>query len=161
MIAFIGGLATMFGILSYVHTNISVNPTVSLDTSRAFSMQFLVTNNGYLTLHNIKYALAIGNINGRIFIGSYGGPPGVDEQSPRFIISPDGLGESLRPNESETISADFDIFRMAEPIKEVNIGIVVTFNLGFNPWPQERIYHFVTKKTSDGKLYWFPKPVDM
>jgi hypothetical protein len=70
------------------------------------------------------------------------------------------MGKALGPNNSDTMSCDIATFKMAEPVKFADIGIVVSFRLSFTPWRQERIYHFVTQKASDGSLYWFPKPLD-
>ncbi len=158
--AFAAGLATMLGIVSYVHPNISVTPLIALDSSRPLSMQFLVTNNGYLTIHDIKYAFGIERIEGKVTFGSFGGPPGVDESSPRFVAPEYKRAKSLDPNQSDSLSIDFNIFRMAEPIRKADIGIIVSFRLWFIPWHQERVYHFVTQKAADGNLYWFPKPLD-
>jgi len=160
VMVFAAGLATMLGILSYIHPNISVTPLMALDSSRPLSMQFLVTNNGYLTMRDVEYACGIEKIEGILTIGSYGGPPGLNKHSPRFVASQYKLGKSLGPNESDSVSIDFDIFRKAEPIKMADIGIIVSFRLGFSPWRQERIYHFITQKCTDGRLYWFPKPLD-
>jgi hypothetical protein len=158
--AFAAGAATLFGIISYIHPDVSVTPLIAIDASRPLSMQFLVTNNGYLTMHDISYACAIEKIKGRITIGSYGGPPGLNESSPRLVAPQYKLGKSLPPNQSDSVGIDFAMFRRAEPIEMADIGIIISFRLGFIPFRQERLYHFVTQKCSDGKLYWFPKPPD-
>jgi len=160
VIAFAAGAATLFGILSYLHPNISVTPLMAIDASRPLSMQFLVTNNGYLTMHDVTYACAIEKIKGQVTFGSYGGPPGLTKKSPTFVAPQHESGKSLGPNHSDTISVDFDLFRQADPVETADIGIIASFRLGLIPWRQERLYHFVTQKCSDGKLYWFPKPPD-
>ncbi|MCX5902591.1 MAG: hypothetical protein NTV89_03780 [Proteobacteria bacterium] len=160
VMAFAAGAAALFGILSYIHPNISVTPLMAIDASRPLSMQFLVTNNGYLTMHDVKYACAIEKIKGRVTFGSYGGPPGVNQNSPRFVAPQHESGKSLAPNQSDTVSIDFALFKKADPVEMADIGIVASFRLSLIPWRQERLYHFVTQKCSDGKLYWFPKPPD-
>lgn len=158
--AFFAGAATLFGILSYIHPNISVTPLVEIDTTRPFSMQFIVTNNGYLTMHGVKYACAIDKIKGRISIESYGGQPGINQSSPRLIAPQHETKKSLGPNHSDTVGIDFEILKEVEPIEVADIGIIVSFYLGFIPIRKERIYHFVTRNTADGNLKWFPKPID-
>ena len=159
-LALISVPATMFSIFSYLHPNVSVSPLIALNPARPLSMQFLITNNGYLEMHNIKYACGIEKIKGRVTFGSYGGPPGINESSPKFVAPEYELEKSLSHNQSDTMSIDFNLFKMAEPIEMADIGIFVSFRLGFLPYRRELVYHFVTQKLSDGKLFWFPKPID-
>jgi hypothetical protein len=111
-------------------------------------------------MHDIQYEYALGSIKGRVNFGSYGGPSGVDDKSPRFVPLQNASKQSLSPNESDTISIDFKLFKIAEPIERADIGIIVSFRLSFTFWQQERIYHFITIRASDGRLYWVKKPVD-
>jgi hypothetical protein len=157
---FLTGLATMFGILSYVNPNVTVTPLMELDTERVFSTQFTVCNNGYLAIHDMEYGCAIENVQGRFTIGTLGGPPGLNEHSPRLYDLEHNFKSSLDTNHCDTISFDFSLFKNADPIMGADIGIVVSFRVGIIPLHQERIYHFVTKKSSDGKLHWFPRPID-
>lgn len=160
VIAFGAGLATMVGFLSFFYPNIIVTPLLALDPSRPLSMQFQVTNNGYLTTHDIKLAYAPEKSEGRITIGSYGGPPGIDESSRGSIGPQHDPGKSLSPHQSDTMNCDIGTFRIAEPIIKTAIGVVVSFRVEFIPWHQKRVYHFITQKASDGRLYWFHKPLD-
>jgi hypothetical protein len=113
-----------------------------------------------LTLHDVKYACAIEKIKGRITFGSYGGPPSVNQTSPRLVAPQHESRKSLGPNQSDTVSIDFALFEKADPVEMADIGVAVSFRLGLVPFRQERLYHFVTQKSSDGKLYWFPRPPD-
>lgn len=160
VVAFTTGLATMFSILSYVHPNIVVTPLAPIDPARIFSTQFVVSNNGYLTIHDIKYECAIEKIEGQVTFGSYGGLSGINEISPRLSALEHDLKSSLGPNHSDTVSFDFRLFTKAEPIRSADVGIVVSFRVGFIPLRQEHIYHFVTQRSSDGRLHWVPKPLD-
>jgi hypothetical protein len=156
LISFFVGLATMFGILSYLQPNISVTPLASLDSS-PMSTRFIVTNNGYLFIRDVAYSIALGSVEGSNVLQSE--TRRVYEKGPQFMLKQQQK-RFLHPNQSDTVNIDIKYFRKLMPITKANIGIIVNFRTWYFPFQRKRIYSFFTLKDASGKMHWFPKTLD-
>ena len=149
-----GSLVSAFGILPFLY---QFGPSISIDVSSPlkpddpFSVPFIITNEGYLDLHTIAVSCGI---DARLSRGTIIEDSEVASSRDQALI--------IRPGESMTSICRFPR-NFGFPGKTV-IWADIVMRVSYRPsylwwWQQERPFRFVTEKSSDQLLHWFPKPI--
>jgi hypothetical protein len=133
-----------------------VDSSVPVDPSNPLSSSFTIINTGYIPLRDINISIGIGQIVTE--------PAQID---PNFIpsfksrlIRPEWMHHRLYMDDRFTITIG-DIFSLGPSIRlsGADIAIVVSYNPWFIPIKKEKILRYVTKKQTDGRLYWYSRPL--
>jgi hypothetical protein len=161
----IGFVAAILGIVSGYYgleQRISVSQGEPLDEQDPFSTPFIISNDGPLPIENIRYTCGIGHT-------SYKNGPqikGAENYGTFFIFLPSTNGKmpmpgfgaiEMNPGERSTISSC--AYPFPKTIEGGDIGIVVSYRVGYTPIKQTRIFRFGTLPDANNKLHWFPYPL--
>ncbi len=143
-------LGFMTGYLSLV-PRISVWQTQPLNPADPFSTPFIVSNDGPLGINLVKFSCLLLNVE--------------TANRNRFInvrLSSESLTViGMEPGEKATVPC---IFRQSiglsdsDTIQTADVVIIVEFRPDFVLWRRTRRLRFVTLRSSDGNLYWYPQP---
>jgi hypothetical protein len=118
---------------------------------------FTVTNTGFITLSDVNVSFGLGQMG-------FGGVRLRQNVVPNFTslqALSESRGHSLSRDEAYTITlGDFVNGGEPEPLTGADIAIVVQYKPWILPWKCEEVRRFVTKKQTDGKLYWYHYPLD-
>lgn len=148
LVAIAGFLATVSGILSLLPRP-SVTASDFLVVNEPFSAPFVITNEGYLPIHDVTFRCAI-----RHYKGANGGNIEVYKGGG---ITPSGFVLSeMPPGEKATVGCPFP-FKGWEPVISADFDFVVVYRPDFLPWKQEKRFRFGTVKGGDGLLRWYPR----
>jgi hypothetical protein len=161
----IGFLAAILGILTgylALLPRVSVSQNEQLDPTNTFSSPFIISNEGPLPLEDAKFRCGIAEAK------IEKGPDirGAPNFGTSFFVLKDQNGNNavqnfgspeILPGERSTMPSCS--FPWLNPVENADIGIVVTFRVGYTPFPGTRVFHFSTLKDVSGKLHWFPLPV--
>jgi hypothetical protein len=163
--AMIGFSAAILGLVTgYVALlpRISVSQNEPRDLSDPFSSPFIVSNDGPLPIENVRFRCGIGQ-------ALYKNGPQVKGGSnfgSSFIFAPDANGHlpeqnfgtaEMNPGERSTIPSCN--YPFPKSIEGADIGIVVTFRIGYTPVTTQRIFRFSTLADANKQLHWFPYPL--
>jgi hypothetical protein len=161
----IGVLAAILGILTgylALLPRVSVSQNEQLDPDNTFSSPFIISNDGPLPMENVMFRCGIAGAKIKE------GPEikGAPNFGTSFIVLTDKDGKiaaqnlgspEMLPGERSTMP--YCSFPWLNPVEGADIGIVVTFRVGYTPFSQTRVFQFATLKDASGKLHWFPFPV--
>jgi hypothetical protein len=140
-VSFLIGIA---GFLFLVYPRISVYPGISLDLRNPFQTPFMIKNDGYLPLYNIKYSLIAERmelVNGTTFINSGG--------------SINNTVDKLSPNKSSALFMN-RIFAMPPNfVKYARVFIHVTYRPFLMPFTFTEHIRFKTEINANGEYVWF------
>jgi len=116
------------------------------------SAAFTVTNTGFIELSDVDVSFGLGQMG-------FGGVPLRHNVVPSFTslqALSEWRGHSLSRDEGYTITlGDFVNGGGPEPLTGADIAIVVRYKPWILPWKCEEVRRSVTKKQTDGKLYWY------
>jgi hypothetical protein len=158
-------LATILGLVTgYIALlpRVSVSQNEQLDPSDPFSSPFVVSNDGPLPMERVRFRCGIVS-------ASYEHGPKVEGGSnfgSSFIFAPDASGNmppqnfgavEMNPGERSTIPSCN--YPFPKSVAGANIGIIVTFRIGYTPFSSKRTFRFVTLADSNKKLHWYPYPI--
>jgi hypothetical protein len=156
LLAAISVLMTIIGTVYAFSPRLSVSSSSPLDPSAPFSTPFTISNDGYISVHNVGFKCSIRKIalaydQGRVpsIIGDY------EPYGPR-LVGP--IASTIAPEEKFTAFCPWP-FSNNTTVDEADIAVVVEFRQGLLPWHQEKRYRFKTVKDPGGKLHWLPQPV--
>lgn len=141
---FLGFWSAFFSLLP----SISVSPSTPSNPSAVMTTSFTLSNDGYLSLVDVKIVCGVNSIN---FRGG-GGIQGIGFTTPRLAAN------KLEPNEKYTFSCEF-ILNEDAPIVSADIVILVSYQPSFLFWRQTSKHRFITHRTSGGRLRWFHQPL--
>ena len=124
---------------------ISVQPASALDPTNASSMNFAVTNQGYLNLYKVAIGCRPRNVELRL---------GADPSSQIIEMIPfDSMFENMAPMKSATVQCDTLGQR-----NDLDVDIVVHYRPAFYPFEQQESFRFTSHVSNDGQIHWFPRP---
>jgi hypothetical protein len=157
LLAWLLGVATILGGIAVVLPRPAVIQSDPVDSSNPFSASFTITNSNIVPLRNVTAFLAIGEItfeNGPV--------PTItgDEDFGSELFRPEWKNHSLDMDERFTITPA-DIFKCCDSnkVSSADIAISVMYQPWFLPWKREKKFRFVTKKQTNGLLYWYAAPL--
>lgn len=147
MILFLIGVPGLYvGILSIL-PRVSVSPGEELKKYDPLSAPFVISNDGYLTIHSVNMPCTIDHLllsSGDRVVGTTTGDGLVDDE-----IAPDGR------------STHFCSITAPDPkMKEVILTTTVLFRPDFLPWKTSKVSHFRGFPGEDGVMHWSPYAPD-
>ena len=161
----IGGISVVVGATAIVFfwPRVTVEPSEPFDASPNPPIIFTITNTNVVPLAEIKPRLglcAVGIIIGGV--DEHPNPPfNICNEKSTGLLSPvDWHRKWLSVDEKTTVIWD-DAFhnQTSGNIDYADIIITVAYQPWYVPWRNEKSFRFVTKKLSDGKLHWIPRPI--
>jgi hypothetical protein len=158
-----GLLTTLFGLwvgfLNIVPV-MSVNPQPPLISSDAFSAAFVVSNDGYLPLYDVRFRCSPRRIRYRK-PGSKGGldvtTSGSEEEETGGIESP-VVAARLSPHQKASFPCLFPN-RFPDWLTSADVAIVVVYSP--TPWPRiyrHHVNHFSMARDTAGQYNWMEEP---
>jgi len=151
-------MLTIVGTLYNFSTKVSVVP--DLASEGPSFIQFILTNESYLPIHEVSDSCEVLNVSPAIWNDK------LQEQMPKN--NPGGLGSlSIRPgeayvaqtlsaNEKRSINCPLPTALLKFPIERANIEVVIDYRPDWLPWKQKKTYRFEGYRNKDGNLVWLP-----
>ncbi len=138
-----------------VTPRVFVYPSVALDPANPVFTPFVVRNQGYLSIYDVKVSCAIKDIEFDTGMHFTGGPDYKSRlQGSRHVAS------VIRAGEDYAEFLPLTGLKLS-PIKNGDIAIVVTFRpIKWLPCRRQRLHRFVVQAGKDGQRHWLPQPVD-
>jgi hypothetical protein len=136
-----GTYVTVFG---FWVPRITVQHGSALDPQDASSMNFNITNQGYLTLYHVAVGCRPRNVQMRLA-----------ENGARLseIISMDNVFDQIAPMKSATVQC-----QPMSVTNELDVDIMVYYRPAFYPFSQQESFRFTSHVSTDGQVHWFPRP---
>ncbi len=154
----IGLLATSLGIITgylALVPRLSVTQNQPLNLDDPFSTPFILSNDGPLGVNDAKFSCYVFHLASAPAGRLSSGTSTIDE-----VGASQGLvAKRMEPGERATIPCSLQPFTLMNPVKTGDVAVQVDFRPDFVFWRQTRSFRFVTLKSSDGHLYWYPEPI--
>lgn len=152
LFALLGAIATVLALLPKV----TIDSSVPVDPTNPFSASFTIINSGYIPLWSTDVSIGIGQV---VFEPAQVDPNLFPKFENRFT-PPEWLNHRLSSDERFTVTIG-DIFQMGHGVRLSGADIVIS--ISYKPWilpfRSETVLRFITKKQSDGRLYWYSLPL--
>ncbi len=135
----------------------SVATSDHLDPLDIFSTPFVVTNNSYLSSHDVHFScdLKFAQWDGIEFQGGKIYPTFMGQLGTTFNENVD----EIKPGESATVLCNAKMIEPKGSPNDAELIIVVSFRPSFTFWRTESKYNFVVRKNSKGQAIWFHQPI--
>ncbi|MHC4692714.1 MAG: hypothetical protein ACYS67_08225 [Planctomycetota bacterium] len=147
-------VSIIFSIWVVVTPRVFVYPAVPLDPNNPVFTPFVVRNEGYLDIHDVKFSCSMRYIKfpGKILaigLGDYTNRFSDPKQVASVIAAGEECTELLPLSGLEH-----------NQIENSDIAVVLTFKpIGWLPWRRVRLRRFVVAQSKDGRRYWLPQPI--
>jgi len=147
------GIAVILGVYNALHPRVSVLPSTYLDPSDPLKALFEVTNEGLLSLYNVKVSCAIERVTLLTGLKIVGGP-----NFSTHLFNPIHSSKEIASGESDTVYCPLGALKLPSPVDSAEIAIVVDYSsLGIH-WPN-KVYPFTTQRDINGQLHWIKRPL--
>jgi hypothetical protein len=170
----VGALTTMAMIIGIVSGLVALLPRVSVqasapfDPSHPYPIPFTVTNNGSITLYNVRFFVGLCNL---VWGPGYGEGVTLKSEKPcngpsdMRITDPTWSRQKFEVDQQHVVRYDDIIPHPSTDngmrVHSAEISIVVQFQPWIIPWPvREKEFRYKTRKDEDGKLSWIPEPLE-
>lgn len=148
----IGLFLGLLGALYYLLPRLSVSPSGPINPSNASSSYFVISNDGYRPIHDVKIHLGLGHIHyGLIHV------EGNSKTYAAELCNDCSIPE-IDPTEKHAIPTFLPTFEQS-PLTSADITVIVYYRPDFWLWTQRRMFRFVTAQSADGHLYWMPEAI--
>ena len=129
--------------------NISISPVSTFQSSDAFSVPFIISNNGYWDFHDVQTTCSLKDVQFK----------GIDLRN-SAVRTEKGAAHVLSPGEGLTVTCEMDHFLNAPDMKlqSADIGMVVTFRI-FLYGKQTRSFRFIAAQDRSNQWHWLPQPI--
>lgn len=143
----IGAILGFWSAFYSLAPSLSVTPQTPLDLQNPFTTPFVVSNDGFLPVYSVVYSCSTKNVED------------ANRNRVSIVSAVTGRIDALRINtdEKQTIRCPFPV-RLSAPIQRGEITLTITFRSSWIPWDQEKRFHFVAARNSNGHIIWFPQP---
>ena len=151
-------LLAIWGVLlsSWVVFNprVFVQPGVVLDPNNPAFTPFIIHNQGYLAIYDVKVKNSFKylKLQGDITV------VGLGDYSNRFS-DPKHVASVIAPGEQYSVLLSLSGMKHNK-IENADIAILLTFKPKWLPWRRETKHRFVSSQSKDGQWYWFPQPIN-
>lgn len=152
----IAAVSVLVTIWVAVTPRVFVHPTIPLDPSNPLFTPFVVRNEGYLAIRDVKFSCSMKYLKFAsggplaIGIGDYTNRFSDPKQVARVIAAGEEYSELLPLSGLEH-----------NQIENADIAIVLSFRpIRWLPWRRERLHRFVVTQSKDGQRYWLPQPIN-
>ncbi len=132
-----------------------VQPAVALDPNNPANTPFVVQNQGYISIHDVKFSCSIKYL-------TFPGGIRAEAQIPydNSFSNPKHMASIIAPGEQYSELLPF-IDMEHNKIEESDIAIILSFKpIKWLPWRCKTKHRFVSTQSKDGLWHWFPQPVD-
>ena len=138
----------------YVYTSINLDPTNPVFTP------FVVRNEGYLTIRNVKFSCSIKYIK-------YPGPKGTQviglgDYENKFY-DPKQVAREIAPGEEASELLPLSGVEHNQ-FEKADIAVRLSFHpfrlWPFSLWEREELHRFELKTGKNGQSHWFPQPIN-
>ncbi|HEV8157567.1 MAG TPA: hypothetical protein VGP58_00940 [Pyrinomonadaceae bacterium] len=148
--AAIVSISVIFGIIAVVQLSprVSVFSNESLDPLTPFSSPFIVSNDGFFPIYDVKFQCDLTNVGAtnNIKISDFS----TQENANTISV--------IKPADKETTQCARGLFAPASgQFEKADVSIVLSFQAYWIPSSQTKKFRFVTQKDKSGQLHWFPK----
>lgn len=150
----IGGFGVILGIAVTFYPRISVKPSDSLDPNNALKTPFIITNDSFMPISNVRYSCAIKDVKTKDWPGVIGEP----DYSSR-LVSSNLVAARMGIGESDSAICPLAGFNLHSDIVSADIAVVVQYSVPVLPINLEKIVPFTTLRDSQGRLRWIQKPI--
>jgi hypothetical protein len=138
----VGG--TYVSIFGFWMPRITVQPGSALDPQNASSMNFNITNQGYLTLYDVAVGCRPRNVEMRL----------ADTGAPVLeVITMDNVFGQIGPMKSATFQC-----QLPSITNDLDVDFMVYYRPAFYPFSQQESFRFTSHVSTDGQVQWFPRP---
>ena len=138
-------IAALLGIWNYVSPRISVSASGSVREHEALGTIFNLSNNGSLTIHEVKIRCGIHNLQ----------EPGQRPLISNITVIP--YGSDLGNLEAgKTVGLPCENIIWGAQQAEGDIVIEVSYRPDFWHWRKHTYFRFISEKTDDGTWVWKP-----
>ncbi|SRR6266568_8607896 len=145
------GSATLLGGFVSILTlspRISVSQPSLPDSSNPFASRFVVSNDGWISLHDVKFSCATASVHAPVNITVNGGT----------WSSPELFATDLLPARKATVPClvpmDFP-----NPISDADVAVIVSFRPDFLWWRQEQKIRLLGRRMPDRSWTWEEQPI--
>jgi hypothetical protein len=142
-LAVLAAVAAVAQLDVYVASRINISPAYSLDPADPFSTRFLVSNDGLLSIYDVKnwcYVNDVSNDNGA-HVGDLRAYEAATDAS------------EMGPTDKSTVRCRVPV-GFASPATHGDIVISVWYTLRFYPWRKGKHVRLVGERGSDGVFHW-------
>lgn len=148
-------LGTAITVLSLL-PRVIVDSSVPVDPSNTFSASFTITSASLVPLEDINVYIGIGQV---VIEPAQINPNFIPDFTSR-LFRPEWMHHRLSVDDRFTITIG-DIFGLGfgTRLSGADIAIVVSYKPWILPLRREKVFRFVTKRQTDGRLYWYSRPL--
>ena len=148
-------LLAIWGAWVTLNPRVFVRPDIALDTNNPANTPFVIQNQGYLSIYDIKFSCSIKYLTFPGDIRTI-----AEEPYDNSFSDPQQAAKIIAPGEQYTILLPF-IFMENNKIEESDIAIELTFRpIKWLPWRLETRHRFISSKGKDGQWHWLPQAID-
>jgi len=150
----IAGIGLVGGIWMMVTARVSVYPSVSLDPANPVFTVFVIRNDGYLAIRDVKISCSMKYLKlaGEIHA------VGLGEYTNRFS-DPKQVARVIAPGEEYSVLLPLSGMKHNQ-VEGADIAVVLSLQpIKWLPRHQERLYRFVVSTGKDGQRHWLHQPI--
>lgn len=153
-----GSIATFGVIVGYLTLlpRVVISPSQQLDPSNLLSTSFVISNDGYLPMMNVKTTCSPGQIQ-------FANGTGIYQKGNTYTAEFDNRAaayEEISLGEKATVPCDlYSNLIMTSPLVSADLSIITRFRIGYTPFSSRTVRRFKTETGTDGHLYWSAQPI--
>jgi len=155
-----GAVASIIGLVALLTfwPRPTIVPGDPPDTENPFSAAFNVTNTNVIPLHHLTVKLVPGKLEMEPRNFEPVTHPQFGQKAPT-LTHPDWTDQNLSMDERLTITLA-DLFGLVPGarVAGAEFGMIIDYNAWFVPWQQHKVFAFVTRRQTNGQLYWYSIP---
>lgn len=131
-----------------------VHPTVALDSNNPATTPFIVQNQGYISIYDVKHSGSMRYITYPNDVIAIAEVPYDNNFSTKHIAN------IIAPGEQYTVFLPF-YYMKNNKIEESDIAIELSFKpIKWWPWPWKTKHRFISAQGKDGQWHWLPQPIN-
>lgn len=137
-----------------VTPRVFVYPSVSLDPANPAFTVFVIRNDGYMAIRDVKVSCSMKYLQlpGDIHV------VGLGDYSNRFS-DPKQVARVIAPGEEYSVLLPLSGMEHNQ-IEGADIAVVLSFQpVRWVPWHRERLHRFVVSTGADGQRHWLHQPI--
>ncbi len=130
---------------------LTVNNLPAIDPDKPFSTPFIVSNDGYLPLYNVKFMVAVNSLVTHTYH--------FDGIGFGLFLDAGDSAAIFYPTEKYSLYLGRYIQAYPRGIREADIAIQIEYRPMFYWGRRWKMYRFVAQPGPDGRLYWNARPL--
>jgi hypothetical protein len=156
IIGFIFSALTLYVTVAYFFPRVTIYSAEPLNPASALETPFVISNDGTMPIFEVRYAYSI------LLLKTDDGLTINGDKKFRGRLKDSAKSISVMwPTDKYTVIFPLRSFRIS-PVSFADMAVVVQYRpLPLVPFVRERAFRFITAKTKDGQLNWYPQPLAM